>query len=376
VPESVFQGRWSDGQTAKAVPVRIRFEKDGLYGESEAGTSLVQWDYAGLVAGAPIGKNASEALLHHRKAPRAALFLEGPSAGRILLAHAPQTAAAAGRGKVVAFGLTVTAFFILAGAFLFLGNISASKTIAGLIPDAMTDRIGLQSVEIFGPVAPACAGQPGNAALDRILARLQGSGDYGRPFKLHVARSRIANAFALPGRHIVLLSGLVKQAKSPEEVAGVIAHEMGHGIERDPETLFVRSTGMQALLELLTGQSGTQAPLTAGALLLQLRFSRAAERSADAHALEILRKARVAPKPTGDFFLRHATRDGKESGILSYLGTHPSSKERAQLFLSQQSYSVEPLLNEQEWAAAQGLCVEPGKAAGDTKTEQNAKPAR
>src|SRR5262249_31359630 len=157
---------------------------------------------------------------------------------------------------------------------------------------------------------------------------------YGRPFKLHVVRSGIANAFALPGRHIVILSGLVKQAKTPEEVAGVLAHEMGHGLEKDPEVLFVRSTGMDALLQLLTGQSGTPT-LAAGALFLQLRYSRDAERSADAHAVIILRNSQIEPKPTADFFLRDAAKSdpADKGGMFGYLSTHPSSKERAQLFL-------------------------------------------
>ena len=122
----------------------------------------------------------------------------------------------------------------------------------------------------------------------------------------------------------MLLSALVKQAESPEEIAGVLAHEMGHGIEKDPEALFVRNIGMQTLISLLTGQSGDGSALEAGAFLLQLRYSRDAERTADARAIEILRKAGIAPKPTGDFFLRHASVD--DGGVLSYLSTHPPRK--------------------------------------------------
>jgi beta-barrel assembly-enhancing protease len=193
-------------------------------------------------------------------------------------------------------------------------------------------------------------------ALQHILDRLQSGSGYGRPFKLHVAQARIANAFALPGRHIVLFSALVKQAKSPEEVAGVIAHEMGHGLENDPETLFVRNIGMQALIQLLTGQSGSQSAFTLSAVLLQLRYSREAERSADNHAVEILEKAHVASKPMGDFFLRTLSGTQKENWAMGYLSTHPPSQDRAKLFTAKHDYPTEPVLTDEEWASAQSIC--------------------
>jgi Zn-dependent protease with chaperone function len=353
-----FEGQWSSGETANAVPATIVFEADGISVKGADGSPLAYWPYGDLLPGAPIGRDSADVLLRSSRAPRAALFIRGEGAGKLLISYAPRTAQSFQRFKIVSLSMIATAIVLIAGVILFFGRFSASKAIAALIPDAMADRMGSQSVEIFGPIAPACVNQPGNAALQRILDRLQGATDYGRPFKLHVIRSGIANAFALPGRHIVLLSGLVKQAKSPEEVAGVLAHEMGHGLEKDPEVLFVRRTGMEAFLELLTGQSGTQAPLAAGALFLQLRYSREAERSADTHAVEILRNSHVEPKQTADFFLRDAAK-GKiadESKLLSYLSTHPSSKERAQLFLSQPAYAAEPVLTEKEWADAQAIC--------------------
>jgi Zn-dependent protease with chaperone function len=318
-------------------------------------------------------------LLRSSKAPRASLFIQGKGVGALLIRHAPRTAQSFQRFRIVSLSMIATVIIVIAGAILFFGRVSLSKAVAAFIPERVADRMGVQSVEMFGRFAPACVNQPGNTALQRIIDRLQGGGDYGSPFKLHVVRSTIANAFALPGRHIVLLSALVKQAKSAEEVAGVLAHEMGHGLEKDPEVLFVRSTGMDALLQLLTGQSGTQAPLAAGAIFLQLQYSRDAERSADAHAVEILRNARIEPKPTADFFLRDAAKSepSNKSSMLGYLSTHPSSKDRAQLFLSQPAYAALAILNEKEWADAQAICgPAPAMKPGEDlkKPPENPKP--
>jgi Zn-dependent protease with chaperone function len=359
---ALFEGRWSSGETANAVPATIGFEADGLSIKAADGSPLAFWNYGDLLPGAPIGRSSADVLLRNSNTPRAALFIQGEGAAKLLIGRAPRTAQSFQRFRIVSLSMIATAIILIASAILFFGQFSISKAIAALIPDHMSDRMGAQTVEMFGPIAPACVNQPGNAALQRILDRLQSGSDYGRPFTLHIIQSGIANAFALPGRHIVLLSGLVKQAKTPEEVAGVLAHEMGHGLEKDPEVLFVRRTGMQAFLELLTGQSGTQAPLAAGALFLQLRYSRDAERSADGHAVEILRNSRVEPKPTADFFLRDAAK-GKatdENKVLSYLSTHPSSKDRAQLFLSQPAYAAQPVLNGKEWADAQSICSTAG----------------
>ena len=359
--DPVFQGRYNSGETASSEQASITCEAAGLAIGGADGTQIAFWNYQDLTPAAPIARRANDVLLRNALNPRATLFIQGEGIGALIVGRAPQTAPGALRFRIAGRSLIATAIAAAAAAILFFGQFSVSKTVAGLIPGGVASRIGEQSIEMFGPIAPACVNQPGNAALQRILDRLQQGADYGRPFTLHVAQARIPNAFALPGRHIVLLSGLVRQAKNPEEVAGILAHEMGHGIEKDAEALFVRNVGMGALIELFTGQSGTQSPFMAGALLLQLRYSRAAERSADNHAIEILRNAGISPKPAGDFFLRDAAKEPGEDKVLSYLSTHPASKGRAQLFLSQPPYPVQPILSPKEWADAQAICGAPVK---------------
>ncbi len=358
--QPVFEGQWNDGEQAQSSQVSVTFEPGGLSIKVPGGEQLAFWAFADIKPAAPAAVSSSDLLLRYSPTPRATLFVQGSGVGKLLLAAAPGTAESSKRFKVVRLSLIATAVTIGLGAALFFGRFSASRAVAEFIPYKAADRIGAQSIELFGPIAAACQNQPGNAALQRILDKLERSADYGRPFKLHVAKAGVPNAFALPGRHIVLLSGLVKRAKNPEEVAGVLAHEMGHGLEKDPEALFIRNLGMQALTQLLTGQSGNQTAVTLGALLLQLRYSRAAERSADNHAVEILRQAHVEPKPTGEFFLRNAADTPKGDSALNYLSTHPSSKDRAQLFLSQEAYPVEPLLSDKEWADAQAICGDDG----------------
>jgi predicted Zn-dependent protease len=241
--------------------------------------------------------------------------------------------------------------------FLLFGRFSLTKAIAGLIPYRVAENMGSRSAQLFrGSDAPTCEGAAGMKALQKILARLENNTGQGPPFQIHVSRWRVSNAFALPGRHIVVLSGLIDGASSPEEIAGVIAHEMGHGLEKDPEALLVRSVGMQVLIQLITGQSGDQNGFAFGAVLLQLRYSRDAERLADSHAREILRKAGISPKPVGEFFERFAERGTDGDGAWQYLSTHPSSRERAKLFFAEPTYLTKPILTDKEWADLRAVC--------------------
>jgi hypothetical protein len=62
---------------------------------------------------------------------------------------------------------------------------------------------------------------------------------------------------------------------------------------------------------------------------------------------------------------------------LGYLSTHPSSTERAQLFLSQPAYTAQPVLNEKEWADAQAICGSAGvKKPGEDRKKPQEKPKR
>ncbi len=112
----------------------------------------------------------------------------------------------------------------------------------------------------------------------------------------------------------MLTRGLIAKADSPDEVAGVLAHEMGHGIEMHPETALVRALGLSAAAELMLGGSGgTLANI--GIVLAQLSYTRDAERNADRHALEILKGAGVSAQGLAEFFTRVTKLEEDEIGI-------------------------------------------------------------
>ncbi len=256
--------------------------------------------------------------------------------------------------KILGLVLAGAGLALAAGAVFLFSLFQAPKLMAGWIPNSVAEKIGLHGVVLAGPATAACTEGRGADALRRILDRLQNGARYGRRFQLHIVEGDMENAFSLPGRHIVLVSGLVRRAKAPEEVAAVLAHEMGHGLERDPEALFLRNIGVTAVAKLLKRDDDSAAAFRA--MLSQLRYSRDAERSADAHAVAILRRSRIDAKPAGAFILHSAAESPAGESVVSDLGAYPTSEERAALFLSQPPYPTEPILSEAEWAAAQTVC--------------------
>jgi predicted Zn-dependent protease len=134
------------------------------------------------------------------------------------------------------------------------------------------------------------------------------------------------NAFALPGGHVFILSGLLKKAESPDEVAGVLAHELGHVVLRHHLRTAMRSLGVGAVASAVLGDTGGLAALLASGSgqLVDLAFSRDQESEADEFAVELAAKAGFDPLAVG-----HLLERMEEPGAPpSFLRTHPSGPDR------------------------------------------------
>ena len=145
-------------------------------------------------------------------------------------------------------------------------------------------------------------------------------------YRWFVAERPEVNAFAAPGGVIVVFSGLIEAAATPEEVAGVLAHEVAHAELRHSLRAMVKNLGWRALLSFALGDYSGGVVGDAVAGLTELKFSRDAEREADADGLKRLVAAGIDPNGMLTFFAKLATTDGKAPPAL--LSTHPASAER------------------------------------------------
>jgi predicted Zn-dependent protease len=153
-------------------------------------------------------------------------------------------------------------------------------------------------------------------------------------FEVTVVKSDVVNAFALPGGYIVLFTGLMKKAASAEEVAGVLAHELNHVLQRHGLERVVKQLGFVAVVSIVLGnQQGLGGIMKQlGVELMTLKFGRAQETEADLTGLELLYRAKINPEGMITFFQRLAEKD---EGRVEWLSTHPMSSARAERLKSQ-----------------------------------------
>jgi hypothetical protein len=171
-------------------------------------------------------------------------------------------------GIIDRFGLprALLAGVALSAAFLFVGY-SSPAWLAPLIPRSVEDKVGDALVGDFGH--QFCDGAGGQAALDKMTAALS-----LRPEALNVrvVNVKMVNAAALPGGNIVIFRELITEADGPDEVAGVLGHEIAHVEERHVTEGMIRQLGFGMIVALFGGSTG--ANLDA---LLAAGYSRAAE---------------------------------------------------------------------------------------------------
>ncbi|AKU90444.1 M48 family metallopeptidase [Vulgatibacter incomptus] len=142
----------------------------------------------------------------------------------------------------------------------------------------------------------------------------------------------VINAFALPGGHIYVYSGLITAARSEAELASVLGHEVGHVTERHAAKSLGTAYGLEALSTVALGKKpGTVTQIASGiaAQGYMSRHSRDAERDADTKGLDYLIRAGYDAKAMPRFFQELVRVSGKSSSLEQFFASHPDPAERA-----------------------------------------------
>jgi beta-barrel assembly-enhancing protease len=228
--------------------------------------------------------------------------------------------------------------------------------LAPLIPSSFERHLGDALVGDFG--GRFCNGDKGSAALKKLAGSLDK--DIG-DLQIEVANIDMLNAVALPGGKIIIFQGLLDQAKSPDEVAGVLAHEMGHVRKRHVMQSLLRQMGISLVLGGLDGNAGS---IVNGAL--GATYTRAAETEADQFSMAALSSANVSPIATASFFQRLSKMDGSDEGneqmqaVTGYMSSHPLSSTRKKAFENSviKGKNYKPVLTYSEWTELKTMCAQ------------------
>jgi Zn-dependent protease with chaperone function len=195
----------------------------------------------------------------------------------------------------------------------------------------------------------------GRAAFDKMFAKLERSAELPLPIRIAVVRSAQANAVTLPGGIVYVFYGLIDKAESADEVAGVIAHELGHVAHRDSTRMVLQNGAMSFLFGMLLGDFvGGGAVVIAAKTILQTSYSRGAEAAADAYAVDLMKAIEADPRALGTILMRIA---GSSHSPLKILLSHPETKERVEAINARAvSGPGRPLLDLSEWADMKRIC--------------------
>lgn len=139
------------------------------------------------------------------------------------------------------------------------------------------------------------------------------------------------NAFCTPGGYIYVYTGLIKYLDSEDELAGVLAHEIGHADLRHSTSQMTKSYGVDALLGLIGGEDDYTMLKNITESVIGLKFSRSNESDADKASVTYLCSTDYAADAGAKFFEKMQAA-GTGSSTPVWLSTHPDPKDRIEHF--------------------------------------------
>ncbi len=349
-PQSIYPARWFDGHSAAAVDSEFSIADGvlrGRAGEHQFATPLADLRASAAVAGVP-------------------LRLRLPDGGEFVLADAAIKPEALGlpaqQGFVhglernpVAVVFAVIVVAVLCVLAYRLGIPWLAGEIADRVPIASEAKLGeavLANLDgfVFGPTQlPAEQRATLQAYFDRLTERAQLTYKPQLVFR-NGQRFIGENALALPGGTVVVTDQLVAHVDSPEQVAAVFAHELGHIAHRHSMRQLLEQSSSGMILGAMLGDvSGIGSLVSAAPVaLIKLSYSRGDEQEADDYALALLPQAGLPPalladaleaisspqcsksEMAGDGGAEKCKRTGRDRvrPPPSYLSTHPDIASR------------------------------------------------
>ncbi len=164
--------------------------------------------------------------------------------------------------------------------------------------------------------------------IDSIVNKICNANDIdSSTIKIHVIQKDEINAFAMPGNHLAVYTGLLNDCENADEVAGVIAHELAHMQKNHVMKKLVKEIGMGAIISLTSGNGGAVSEILH--LLSSSAYDRKLETEADITGVDYLMKAKINPEGLAQFLFRMATSESDMPKEIYWVSTHPESEERA-----------------------------------------------
>jgi predicted Zn-dependent protease len=233
------------------------------------------------------------------------------------------------RGKWIGIGAAVAVLALMGVVIASVPTMLASGVDA--LPASIDRQLG-EAAMMRIPLGDEVRDPAVRALVDEIVERLAPHAAMDDvEFRVRVVERDDVNAFALPGGQIVVFTGLLRAANGPDEVAGVLAHEIAHVTLRHGLRNVAHRAGLALTIQLLLGDASSWVQLAGEAAVLAQSndYSREQESAADAEGVRMLLAAGLDPRGLAEFFRLLEDQPGTElSGAMSWLSTHPDHRSR------------------------------------------------
>lgn len=355
-----MQARYANGHAAVIHDASVEFTPEGVL--IVAGAESQLWPYAEI-------RRADDELgpiILKRRPDTGQRLTIAREDRRAVRKAAPQLFSGRARemeGPVVIGGLMAAAWAV---ALLFLIGVPLeAKPIADAVPDRWRDRISdLSWNQLATLTAPCDDSDAANHVLNSLAQRLMTRSQVRQRDKVWISIVRAGsigpNAFTLPDDRIVVTDALIALADNPDEIAGVISHEIAHAELNHVMASVIRRIGAGFFFDVVFGGGGIGQIVAASSVTFaHMPFSRGDESAADARGMEYLDKAGIDPGAIARLFDRMAALEkdrAPRSGLGSLLANHPPTAERAAIARSRAHAGRAPALTPTEWRIVQRAC--------------------
>jgi predicted Zn-dependent protease len=360
-------GIFFDGATSERREVSVELAREALLIRNSRGDIIAEWPYAEVEQ-----LSAPQGLLRlGRRGPfLARLEISDPTFAAVLddiAATVDRTGSPERRERLRAAAWSLAAVVSLAAIALFaLPQIAARLT--PLLPQSFERKLGDAVNAQMRATLEMRRGGPsfecgitesenaGRAALEKLIGRLETAASLPLSLRTTVIRRNEPNAVALPGGQIYVFEGILAKVEAPDELAGVVAHEIGHVARRDGVRSTLETAGLSFLFGMILGDFvGGGAVVVTARTLLQSSYSRDTEAAADSYGVALMNKIGGDAEALGRILTRIAGTHGMTPRILL---DHPETRERVVAIHSLAKPGTGmPLLDATEWAALKRICA-------------------
>ena len=229
---------------------------------------------------------------------------------------------------------------VRAGALaLALGGTAVAGGCAPAVTTQQEVQAGADYARQINAQLPVIRDSYTNQYINQLGRQIAAQADpRGIPYTFYVVNSDVVNAFSIPGGYVYVNRGIIERADNVSQLAGVLAHEIGHVVERHGIQQMQRAQNANTALSVLYGvllrrNPGTveQAGIQVGGSAVFAGYSRTAEREADRDAVTFMMRSGYNPNGLPQFFNKLlAEQQRNPSRVEQWFATHPLTAERIQ----------------------------------------------